>query len=142
MSGPDVATPRDGVARNCVGDAVAVEDAVLLGTSFWLTVGSTSKKPGLDRSGSDAANSPWPVGGLKRRTYRVLLASSAAGGSEVTSLRFPSWPRFTDPLLTALVNLYSQKRGFVVFPSFPEDLLARHSATGSGSTSQLVSQRS
>jgi hypothetical protein len=86
-----VATSREGL----VGDGVAV--LALLATLFWLTVESTIKKPGLDRSGSDATNAPWLVGGLKRRTYFVSLASSAVGGLDVTSLRLPSWARFTAP---------------------------------------------
>jgi hypothetical protein len=98
-SGTDVvATSLDGL----VGDGADVAEPVvsLLGTLLWLTVdASTSRKPGLDRSGSDATNPPWLVGGLKRRTYLVSLASSAVGGSDVTSLRLPSCARFTAPFV-------------------------------------------
>lgn len=78
-SATDVATSLDGIARRPVDDGGAVENAVedavvdaveddvvvdagpdsmALGTSFWLKDGVTSKKPGLDKSGSDATNPP------------------------------------------------------------------------------------
>ena len=91
----DVGSSPEGVARILVRDVVAVADAVVLDvTCRLLTVAFIMLKPGLDRSGSDAIYAP-PVGGLKRRTYLVLLASCAEGGSGVMSLRFPSWARFT-----------------------------------------------
>ena len=86
-SATDVAAPLDGIAGRPVDDGSVVEDAVedevvdavedtaidaaedngvvdvgpdsvALGTSFWLKDGVTSKKPGLDKSGSDATNPP------------------------------------------------------------------------------------
>lgn len=79
-SATDVATSLDGIARRAVDDSVVDDDdavsdvvvnvaeedvavdvgpdSVALGIFFWLKDGVTSKKPGLDKSGSDATNPP------------------------------------------------------------------------------------